>query len=404
MIMGRHKKDGTRAKGIQGKNGYLYIIIPQTIIENGVKKYKHKWIATRLPDTSLNVEKASGMRFKMLNRDASVAIDYNTTMSDYIDHFLDKKKREVADTSYSAYFYKGRTIKEYFRNIKVREINERMVEKFLDDLFITRSLQPRTVKDIKVLFGNIMEQALKDGLIVCNPVKEVVINKALANKYAKDKTADDDFFSYDEAQLFLDKTQDHELYILFYLTVFFGLRREEVLGLRWSAINFKDKTMRICHTVTVGTTVNRNNTTKTQSSDREYPLTDEQTEIFRQIKKKENYYKKLFGREYIENDYIFKHQDGSLYYPDYPSKAFGKLIKKIPELPQNVTFHGLRKSCVSILVHEGLDVKSIQKWVGHADIDTTLKIYAKVKDKDSKREVLNTMTNVLTVSNNLAGA
>ncbi len=70
----------------------------------------------------------------------------------------------------------------------------------------------------------------------------------------------------------------------------------------------------------------------------------------------------------------------------YPSKVFSKLIKKMPELPQGITFHGLRSSCVSILVHQGMDVKSIQKWVGHADIDTTLRIYAKVKDKESKRE------------------
>ncbi len=46
---------------------------------------------------------------------------------------------------------------------------------------------------------------------------------------------------------------------------------------------------------------------------------------------------------------------------------------------------------MSILVHEGFDVKSIQKWVGHADVDTTLRIYAKVKDKESKQELSTAM-------------
>lgn len=95
--------------------------------------------------------------------------------------------------------------------------------------------------------------------------------------------------------------------------------------------------------------------------------------------------------------YIIKHADGSLFYPDYPSKTFTKLIKKHPELPQNITFHGLRSSCVSILVHRGMDVKSIQKWVGHADIDTTLRIYAKVKDKESKKEISETMTGIISL-------
>ena len=189
--------------------------------------------------------------------------------------------------------------------------------------------------------------------------------------------------------------KDHELYELFYLTLFFGLRREEILGLRWSAIDFKDMTLAINHTVTRGMTVNRANTTKTSSSAREYPLTEEQIEMFNQLKKKEDANRKLFGNGYQDNDYIFKHADGTLYYPDYPSKIFSKLIKKMPELPQGITFHGLRSSCVSILVHQGMDVKSIQKWVGHADIDTTLRIYAKVKDKESKREISETMKGII---------
>ncbi|MCR4586853.1 MAG: tyrosine-type recombinase/integrase, partial [Lachnospiraceae bacterium] len=129
------------------------------------------------------------------------------------------------------------------------------------------------------------------------------------------------------------------------------------------------------------------------------PLTDEQIEMFKLLKRKEETNKRLFGNAYQDNDYIFKHEDGSLFYPDYPSKAFSKLIKKMPELPQNITFHGLRSSCVSILVHQGMDVKSIQKWVGHADIDTTLRIYAKVKDKESKCEISETMKDIIQLKN-----
>ena len=97
--------------------------------------------------------------------------------------------------------------------------------------------------------------------------------------------------------------------------------------------------------------------------------------------------RKLSGENYIENDYIFKHADGSLYHPDYPTKAFKKCIRKIPELPQSITFHGLRKSCVSILVKMGLDLKAIQEWVGHRDIKTTLAIYYKIKEREAKLEV-----------------
>ena len=50
---------------------------------------------------------------------------------------------------------------------------------------------------------------------------------------------------------------------------------------------------------------------------------------------------------------------------------------------------------LSILVHENFDVKGIQKWVGHKDINTTLKIYAKVKEKEAKEEILHGMTSII---------
>lgn len=393
--MARPKKDGKRATGIQGKSGRLYIVIAQNTIKDGIKKAEKKWVATGLADTPDNVKKAAEIRKKLLNNKEALTADRNVTVAEYTDLFLNRKKREISDTTYSSYYYKSKRIKEYFGTIKLRDVNEVIVENFLDNLFEEHHVQQRTVKDLKVLLGGIFEQAVKEGILAYNPVKEVLINKGLAIKYSKERNTDEEFFSYEEAQHFLGKMKDHELYELFYLTLFFGLRREEILGLRWSAIDFKDMTLAINHTVTRGMTVNRANTTKTLSSAREYPLTEEQIEMFNQLKKKEDANRKLFRNGYQDNDYIFKHADGTLYYPDYPSKIFSKLIKKMPELPQGITFHGLRSSCVSILVHQGMDVKSIQKWVGHADIDTTLRIYAKVKDKESKREISETMKSII---------
>lgn len=393
--MARPKKDGKRARGIQGKSGHLYIVTTQSVIQDGKKKTEKKWISTGLTDIPENIKKASEMRAKLLNKITVSTIDRSITFSDYTDYVINKKKREVTDSTYASYLYRLKRTNEYFGNIKVKDISETMVEEFLDGLFEKYHVQYRTVRDIKVFLGFMMEQAVKDGIITYNPVKEVVINKNLSDKYAKEKDVDEEFFSYEEAQLFLNTIKYHELYELFYLTIFYGLRREEVLGLRWSAIDFKNKTMSINHTVTFGTKVNRTNTTKTASSTRVYPLTDEQIEMFKKLKDKERANRKLCGNGYYDSDYIFKHIDGTLFFPDYPSKLFKKLIKKIPELPQKITFHGLRSSCVSILVHQGMDVKSIQKWVGHADIDTTLRIYAKVKDKESKREISDTMKGII---------
>lgn len=394
--MARKRKDGRRAEGIQGRKGRLYYIITQQEVIDGKKISKRVWCATGLPDKDENISKAVEMREKRLSSAGSaLSVDREVPMKTYVNLYLAKKRRTIADTTYSGYFYRGNRIIDFFDEIKVRSVSKVNVEQFMDHLITDCESQERTVKDIKTLLSGIMDQAVKDGLIAINPVKEATMNKTLILKHAKVKNDDDDFFSFKEAQLFLTIAESHELYELFFVTLFFGLRREEVLGLRWSCVDFDAKEFRVNHTVTKGMTVNRVNSTKTATSARTYPLTEEQVKMFKHLKAKETENRDLFGSAYHDNDYIFKHEDGSLYYPDYPTKAFGKLIKAHPELPQGITFHGLRKSCVSILVHEGYDVKRIQKWVGHADIDTTLKIYAKVKDKEAKQEILNGMNNII---------
>lgn len=145
--MARPKKDGRRATGIQGKKGYLYIVTSQPVIRDGAKKIEKRWIATGLTDTPENVKKASDSRSKLLGNKSIPVTDSNITLPDYTDYILSKKKREVSETTYSAYFYRANRIKEYFSDIKVKDVNEAMVESFLDGLFEIQHVQPRTVKD-----------------------------------------------------------------------------------------------------------------------------------------------------------------------------------------------------------------------------------------------------------------
>lgn len=395
--MARKKRDGRRALGVQSKKGRIYIVTSQRVLKDGEWVVAKKWTTTGLADTPENVQKAVDMRKAMLSsKGSALSTDRDVSLEVYLDLYLSQKKRTVSDTTFSGYRNRGLRLKKYFGAEKLRTITRSDVEQFLDSLITEHGNQERTIRDTKSLFKSLMECAVKDGLIADNPVKEASVSKALLLANAKEKN-DQDFFSYEEALDFLKIVEHHELYELFYVVLFFGLRREEVLGLRWSCIDFRNKTFQINHTVTIGTAVNRVNSTKTDSSTRTYPLTEEQIGLFKRMKSAEENYRELFGQNYNENEYIFKHQDGALYYPDYPSKAFSKVIRTHPELPQGITFHGLRKSCVSILVHQGYDIKTIQKWVGHADVDTTLKIYARVKDKESKQEVLKGMDQIIQI-------
>ena len=109
---------------------------------------------------------------------------------------------------------------------------------------------------------------------------------------------------------------------MIYITLYYGLRRSEVLGLKWSAIDFKKDRIKINHTVVKHTSLVAKDKTKTEASRREYTLLPEIKEILLKVKSEQKAYKKAFGKEYKNTDYIFTWPDGRLYHPNYITKEF----------------------------------------------------------------------------------
>lgn len=396
--MSRPRKGSRRDKGIHAKSGYLYIVKSETTIIDGCPMTKKKWISTGLKDTRENVKLAADYRNKLARR-RIILEDPNITLSEYIDKVLVRMKRELADTTFATYSYRGKRIKRFFNGRLVKDLQKKEVESFLDYLFQTCHLQPGSVKDTKRFLCTILDCAIDDGLITENVARDTKISKPLSAMYTKSKNPDDFFFSYDEATLFLSYVEDEILYTLFFFTLFFGLRKEEALGLQWSSIilDGEEPYFFINHTVTIGTKVNRLNTTKTDDSKRSYPLMPDQVQLLKHIKEQERLNRIELGDCYSNNDYVFKHKDGTPFSPWYPTKIFKKILRKHPELPQQISFRNLRTSCVSMLVHENKDVKSIQKWVGHKNYDTTMRYYAIAKDKEAKKDISENMANLLPV-------
>ena len=93
-----------------------------------------------------------------------------------------------------------------------------------------------------------------------------------------------------------------------------------------------------------------------------------------ELRRHESENRHLFGREYIENEYVLKWDDGHPFSPDYVSHHFNDLLKK-HNLP-HIRFHELRHSCASILVNNGATLKDVQEWLGHSDISVTADIYS----------------------------
>ena len=97
----------------------------------------------------------------------------------------------------------------------------------------------------------------------------------------------------------------------------------------------------------------------------------------------------LCGKEYMENDYIFKWANGKRFSPDYVSSHFSLLLRK-HNLP-HIRFHELRHSCASLLLNSGYTLKDVQEYMGHADIQMTANIYGHL-DHKRKMQLSETMS------------
>ena len=169
---------------------------------------------------------------------------------------------------------------------------------------------------------------------------------------------------------------------------FYGLRRSEVLGLRWDAIDFEEKTITIRHTVNETRidgkyTLVLADTTKTKSSYRTLPLVAPFEAILKRMKAEQEENRKLCGNCYCQDylGYIYVNELGELIKPGYLSSHVPAVLKEHNMPP--IRFHDLRHSCASLLFSQGVSLKEIQAWLGHSTIGTTANIYTHL-DENSK--------------------
>jgi integrase len=180
---------------------------------------------------------------------------------------------------------------------------------------------------------------------------------------------------------------------------YYGLRREEVCGLKWNAVDFQYKTITIRHTVGEVSINGKQklilkDSTKNQSSFRTLPLSDFIANKLLEMKMKQDKMKEFFGNRYNHDfdEYIYVFENGDLVRPSWVTYNFRKLLQD--KGMRKIRFHDLRHSCATLLRHEGVPMEDIQKWLGHSAITTTESIYAHF-DEGKNKQTLETISDAL---------
>ncbi|MBQ6638001.1 MAG: tyrosine-type recombinase/integrase [Lachnospiraceae bacterium] len=387
--------------GVYEKDGYLWVYVYDGSLKKNGKGRGGKQYATHLKANPENIPKAIEFRERKKEEIKYKKADYDAemTLPELITRYMESKKNN-ADTTLSKLSYHANKLSSYFGEIKVRKIQVKDLEDFYSYLATKgnegcghkgEGLSKRTLTDVKKFVDSLFRLAVRKKVIDAdkNPAEEAKIDESKITLFRRSST--DGYFNFEQAKYFLNLVKGTDLYIPYYCIIVFGLRREEMIGLKWSAVDFRvNHTLSVESTITRGSKVNHRDTAKTEGSQNftyPFPLDDLQCSMFQQEFERQKEFRSAFGKKYIDNDYIFKNPDGSLHDPSYLTKQFRKILNSHPELPQKVTLHGLRKTTASILiVEQKKDIKSVQTWMRHDEVETTLRLYTQIQKEQANKE------------------
>lgn len=352
------------------KNGYYYIILNLT---DSAGRRKPKWISTGLTIKG-NKKRAEQMLMEERRKYANAKTGDDVLFADFIEQWLEIVKSTVSIPTYSSYVNAVKSIiAPYFRKKKIllRDLQAHDIQ-----MFYQEQLQRVKASSVIHYHANIhkaLKYAVKNDMIPSNPADKVERPK-------QDKFYGN-FYDRDELNKLFEAVAGTKLELPVLLGAFYGLRRSEIVGLKWSAIDFEQNTITISHTVTSCNldgkcVIVAKDTTKTKSSRRTLPLVPYFHEKLLAVKAQQERNQKLCGRSYNREflEYICVDDIGDRFKPNYITSQFPRLLERNGF--RKIRFHDLRHSCASLLLASGVPMKHIQEWLGHSDFSTTANIYA----------------------------
>ena len=353
-------------------------------------KRKPKWISTGYAIKGNKKRAEQMLRDCLREYDLKEAAAQNRSdmlFCDWIRHWLEEAERRVDIVTFKQYEDTAVTqVLPYFEGVLLCDVKRSMLQEYIDCKATNGrvdgkgGLSPVRLRHLRNVLNQSLKLAVRNDLILSNPCEGLVLPRIEQREFA--------FYTADQLQAMLDAVKGDPLYPLLHVAAIYGLRRSELLGLQWDSIDFNANTLSVRHTVVQHHEVVCKDKTKNTTSRRTLPLTPDVRKLLLDVKAAEAQNRRLLGRSYVDNAYIFKWEDGRPYVPDYITRRFKDLMAK-HGLPK-IRFHDLRHSCASMMIAKGFTLKDIQEWLGHANITMTANVYSHL-DMSRKQTIAETL-------------
>jgi integrase len=298
--------------------------------------------------------------------------DENMSVGEYLDRWLrDSQRGSVRQSTFDRDSYLIRVhVKPVLGRVKLKNLTPLDVQSLYRDR-LDNGLSSSTVNKIHGVLHKAFGQAVRWSLIPRNPTDAVKPPRPAPEEMRP--------LSSEEARRLLDAAKGDKLEALYVLAVTTGMRRGELLGLKWSDVDLKNATVSIRRTLTRTDNGKRValGEPKTKKSRRTIPLTSQAVEALRSHLERQLNEIETLGDLYDDQGLVFTSEAGTPINPsNLRQRSLAPLLKKAG-LP-HIRFHDLRHTCATLLLLKGVHPKFVQELLGHATIAITLDTYSHV--------------------------
>ncbi len=382
-IRKRIKKDGSASyqitielpvDPITGQRNRIYKTI------NGTKKQAEKEMRSMMDD----LENHTYIR------------DNKYTVASWVTEWFSLYLQDLSPTTLTGYKYQ---IDNYITNqpigrIYLQDLTSSDVQRWINSLQQNSpvSNKPMSSKTIKNIYNN-LHAAIEKAMLL-DLVKKNVCNAVALPKIEKHEV---EVYDESEIQALINASKGTDMELIIALSVSLGLRRGELIGLKWKNIDFNNKVIHIKENV-VEVRKEQNpdriitKSPKSRSGIRSIPISDILCDRIKFAHTEYLINQAMYGKGFTNDDYVICQPDGKPYKPASLSKKFSKFLNE--HNLRHIRLHDVRHTNATLMLMNGTPPKVAQARLGHSDYSTTMNIYGHVL-KSAEIETASRLENIL---------
>lgn len=326
----------------------------------------------------------------------SKAVKFETFCEEW---FEDYAKTNLRNTTYERLLQLRGRIYPVIGHIRMDKITPRQIQTFVNSLSkeganerTGKPLAPKTIRHNLSLISDVFSYAIKMGVVAENPCSKVTIPKG--------EVKEKQIYTPAEVERFLTLLNDEPLKYrtFFYLMIYSGFRRGEMLGLEWKDVDFENNIISVRRTSNY--TAKKGvytDTTKTKRSQRTLKFPQFIMDMLKEYKEEQDAEALRLGDRWVETDRLYVKWDGRPMQNGTPYFWLGEFCEK-----HDLPFYGLhsfRHLFCSLLVNQGVDIVTVSGALGHSCVSTTSNIYCHML-QEAQAKVSDAVANALDFSKN----